>query len=55
MINIIKTYIKYILLHRFNKLNNETFDLLDKHFMNKKHSFLTVKLYNKIKRINKKN
>lgn len=55
MIDIIKTYIKYVLLHRFNKVNKQAFNFLDKHFMNKKHTFLKVKLYNKIKKINKNN
>ena len=55
MIDIIKTYIKYVLLYRFNKVNKQAFDFLDKHFMNKKHSLLKVKLYNKIKKMNKNN
>ena len=35
MIDFLKTYVKYILLHRWNKVPKESIDLLEEHWKNK--------------------
>jgi len=52
MISFIKTYIKYVLFHKWNKLSKESFDLLDNNWQNKPTKGLNLWLYNKIKKIN---
>ena len=52
MISFIKTYIKYVLFHKWNKLSKESFDLLDNNWKNKPTKGLNLWLYNKIKKIN---
>jgi hypothetical protein len=53
MIDLIKTYFKYVLLHRWNKVGEEHFDWLDNHWQHKPSKGLRLWLYNKVKNINK--
>ncbi len=49
MLDFLKTYIKYILLHRWNKVPKEGVALLEKHWKNKPNSGIKLWLYNKVK------
>jgi hypothetical protein len=49
MMDFIKTYIKYIVLHRWNKISKEGIDLLEQHWKNKPTKGLKLWLYNKVK------
>lgn len=49
MIDFLKTYVKYILLHRWNKVSKESIDLLDEHWKNKPTNGVKLWLYNKVK------
>jgi hypothetical protein len=51
MIDFIKTYIKYALLHKWNPVSAEAFALLDEHWT-QKPTGAKLWLYNLIKRIN---
>lgn len=50
----IKTYIKYVLLHRWNKLSEESINLIEQHWKNKPKNGMKLWLYKKIIKINKK-
>jgi hypothetical protein len=52
MIDLIKTYFKYVLLHRWNKVGKQHFDWLDDHWQHKPTKGLRLWLYNKVKKIN---
>lgn len=52
MIDLLKTYIKYILFHRWNKVSKEMIDLLNQHWVKKPTKGLKLNLYNKIIQIN---
>lgn len=52
MIDFIKTYIVFILLHKWNKLSKENFDILEKHWTNKPTNGLRYWVYNKVKEKN---
>ena len=52
MIDFIKTYVKYILLHKWNKVSVESIELLDAHWEKKPSKGPKYWLYNKIKSIN---
>ena len=49
MIDFINTYVKYILLHKWNMVSKESIDLLDKHWKKKPTKGVKLWLYNKIK------
>jgi hypothetical protein len=49
MIDFLKTYVKYILLHRWNKVSKESIDLLEEHWKNKPTNGVKLWLYNKVK------
>jgi len=49
MIDFLKTYFKYILLHRWNKLSKESIDLLEEHWKNKPTNGVKLWLYSKVK------
>lgn len=50
----IKTYVIYVLLHRWNKISKESFDLIEEHWRPKKPlSKLQIKVLNKVKELNK--
>ena len=49
MIDIAKTYIKYILLHRWNKVSKKAMTLLDEHWEKKPIKGLKKYLYEWIK------
>jgi hypothetical protein len=49
MIDFLKAYVKYILLHRWNKVSNESFNLLEEHWKNKPTNGAKLWLYNKVK------
>jgi hypothetical protein len=53
MIDLIKTYIIFVVLSKWNKIPKEGFELLDNHWSNKPQSGLKLWLYNKIKSANK--
>jgi len=50
MMDFIKTYIKYIVLHRWNIISKEGFDLLEEHWKNKPTKGIKLWLYNKLKK-----
>lgn len=49
MIDFIKTYVKYILLHRWNKVSKQSIDLLEEHWKNKPTKGVKLWLFNKVK------
>jgi hypothetical protein len=49
VIDFIKTYVKYILLHKWNKISKEGIDLLDEYWENKPTKGIKLWLYNKVK------
>lgn len=49
----IKTYIKYVLFHRWNKLSEESINLLEQDWKNKPTKGIKLWLYKKIIKINK--
>lgn len=53
MIDIVKTYIKFILLYRFNKIPKEGIELISKHWINKPKNGFKKHIYNKIMNKNK--
>ena len=53
MIDWIRTYIKFVLLHRWNKVSQEGFEMLDEHWEYKPTKGINLWLYNKIKEINR--
>ena len=52
MIDFIKTYIKYFLLSRWNKISTEGLELLENHWKNKPTTGPNAWLYKQIKRKN---
>ena len=52
MIDWIRTYIKFVLLHRWNKVSEEGLKMLDEHWQHKPTKGIKLWLYNKIKLIN---
>jgi hypothetical protein len=52
MIDWIKTYIKFVLLHRWYKVDEEKFKMLDDNWQYKPTKGLRLWLYNKVKKIN---
>jgi hypothetical protein len=52
--DLIKTYIKYVLLHRWYKLSEESINLIEQHWENKPTNGMKLWLYKKIIKINKK-
>jgi hypothetical protein len=53
MIDWIRTYIKFVLLHRWNRVSQEGFGMLDEHWEYKPTKGINLWLYNKIKEINR--
>ncbi len=49
LLDILKTYIKYVLLHRWNKIGKITFDILDEHWALKPTKGVRLWMYNKVK------
>jgi hypothetical protein len=49
LLDILKTYIKYVLLHRWNKIDKITFDILDEHWALKPTKGVRLWMYNKVK------
>lgn len=49
MIDFLKTYIVFILLHRWNKVSEEHFDFLEKYWDEKPTKGIELWLYNKVK------
>jgi hypothetical protein len=47
----IKTYIKYVLFHRWNKLSEESINLIEQHWKNKPTNGMKLWLYKKIIKI----
>lgn len=54
MIDFLKTYVKYILLHKWNKVPKESIDLLEEQWESKPTNGINLWLYSKIKYINDK-
>ena len=54
MIDVIKTYFKYVLLHRWNHVDEEHLKMLDENWIYKPTKGLKLWVYNKVKKINKK-
>lgn len=52
MLDFIGTYVKYILLHRYNKVSKESIELLDQHWKNKPTKGVKLWVYNKVRTIN---
>jgi hypothetical protein len=52
MIDFIKTYIKYVVFHKWNRLSIESIEFLEKHWEHKPKSGIKFWLYRKIKKIN---
>ena len=52
MIDIVRSYIKWVIFHKFNKISKESFDFLDEHWDKKPTKGTKLWLYNKIKQIN---
>lgn len=54
MIDRLLSYIKYVLLHRWNKVDKQSIEAMDKYWLNKPTvDPKTKKLYLKIKELNK--
>lgn len=52
MIDFIKTYIKYVVFHKWNRLSIESIEFLEKYWEHKPKSGIKFWLYRKIKKIN---
>jgi hypothetical protein len=52
IIDIVKSYIKWVIFHKYNKIPKESFDFLDEHWDRKPKEGVKLWLYNKIKKIN---
>jgi hypothetical protein len=52
MVDSIKTYIKYVLFHKWNKLNTEQINFLQTHWKHKPTKGLKLWVYNKVIKIN---
>ena len=52
MIDWIRTYIKFVLLHKWNNVSEEGLKMLDEHWQHKPTNGIKLWLYNKIKLIN---
>lgn len=52
MIDFIKTYIRFFLLHKWNKISHDAFDVLEENWTNKPTSGMKKWLYDIIKRKN---
>ena len=55
MIDLLKTYIRYVLLHRFHKISKEGICFIEKNFKKKPKKGIKKKLYDKIILTNKNN
>jgi hypothetical protein len=53
MIDWIRTYIKFVLLHKWNRVREDKLKMLDDHWQYKPTKGLRLWLYNKVKNINK--
>lgn len=55
MIDFIKTYVRFVILHRWNKIPKENLEILEHNWKNKPTSGLKYWVYNKVKKLNKYN
>jgi hypothetical protein len=52
MIDLLMTFIKYVLLHKYNKINKDKLIFLDLHWIKKPNAGIRLWLYNKIRQLN---